>query len=34
MIIRWLLLPKVKVYFNSTSNPAMATGGMGDVLTG
>ncbi len=23
-----------KVYFNSTSNPAMAIGGMGDVLTG
>ncbi|MDB5109335.1 MAG: bifunctional ADP-dependent NAD(P)H-hydrate dehydratase/NAD(P)H-hydrate epimerase [Mucilaginibacter sp.] len=26
--------PNGKVYFNSTSNAAMATGGMGDVLTG
>jgi len=26
--------PKGQVYFNSTSNAAMATGGMGDVLTG
>jgi hydroxyethylthiazole kinase-like uncharacterized protein yjeF len=26
--------PEGKVYFNSTSNAAMATGGMGDVLTG
>lgn len=26
--------PKGKLYFNSTSNAAMATGGMGDVLTG
>jgi NAD(P)H-hydrate epimerase len=26
--------PKGKIYFNSTSNPAMAIGGMGDVLTG
>ncbi|TSJ43811.1 NAD(P)H-hydrate dehydratase [Mucilaginibacter corticis] len=26
--------PDEKVYFNSTSNAAMATGGMGDVLTG
>jgi NAD(P)H-hydrate epimerase len=26
--------PAGKAYFNSTSNPAMASGGMGDVLTG
>jgi hydroxyethylthiazole kinase-like uncharacterized protein yjeF len=26
--------PQGKVYFNTTSNAAMATGGMGDVLTG
>lgn len=26
--------PQGKVYFNTTSNPAMASGGMGDVLTG
>lgn len=26
--------PGGKAYFNSTSNPAMASGGMGDVLTG
>ena len=26
--------PEGKIYFNSTSNPAMAIGGMGDVLTG
>lgn len=29
-----IITPGGKVYFNSTSNPAMATGGMGDVLTG
>ncbi|PJJ83701.1 NAD(P)H-hydrate dehydratase [Mucilaginibacter auburnensis] len=29
-----IITPHGKVYFNSTSNPAMATGGMGDVLTG
>jgi hydroxyethylthiazole kinase-like uncharacterized protein yjeF len=26
--------PEEKMYFNPTSNPAMASGGMGDVLTG
>lgn len=26
--------PQGKAYFNSTSNPAMAVGGMGDILTG
>jgi hydroxyethylthiazole kinase-like uncharacterized protein yjeF len=26
--------PGGNIYFNSTSNPAMATGGMGDILTG
>jgi len=29
-----IFTPDGKVYFNSTSNQAMATGGMGDVLTG
>ncbi|GAA4094892.1 NAD(P)H-hydrate dehydratase [Mucilaginibacter panaciglaebae] len=29
-----VVTPQGKVYFNSTSNAAMATGGMGDVLTG
>ena len=29
-----IITPAGNVYFNSTSNPAMATGGMGDVLTG
>jgi hydroxyethylthiazole kinase-like uncharacterized protein yjeF len=28
------ITPQGKVYFNTSSNPAMATGGMGDVLTG
>ncbi|HZX58408.1 MAG TPA: NAD(P)H-hydrate dehydratase, partial [Mucilaginibacter sp.] len=28
------ITPDEKLYFNSTSNAAMATGGMGDVLTG
>jgi len=28
------LTPEDKLYFNSTSNAAMASGGMGDVLTG
>jgi len=29
-----IFTPKGKVYFNTTSNAAMASGGMGDVLTG
>jgi NAD(P)H-hydrate epimerase len=29
-----VISPQGKVYFNTTSNPAMASGGMGDVLTG
>lgn len=29
-----IISPQGKVYFNTTSNPAMASGGMGDVLTG
>jgi hydroxyethylthiazole kinase-like uncharacterized protein yjeF len=29
-----IITPQGDVYFNTTSNPAMATGGMGDVLTG
>jgi hydroxyethylthiazole kinase-like uncharacterized protein yjeF len=29
-----MMTPAGKVYFNTTSNPAMAVGGMGDVLTG
>jgi NAD(P)H-hydrate epimerase len=29
-----VITPQGKVFFNTTSNPAMASGGMGDVLTG
>jgi len=29
-----IITPLGKVYFNTTANPAMAVGGMGDVLTG
>jgi NAD(P)H-hydrate epimerase len=29
-----VITPEGKVFFNSTSNPAMAVGGMGDILTG
>ncbi len=29
-----IMTPQGKVYFNTTGNPAMASGGMGDVLTG
>jgi hydroxyethylthiazole kinase-like uncharacterized protein yjeF len=29
-----VITPQGKIYFNSSSNPAMASGGMGDVLTG